>query len=169
MSVVLFSCVLIHLIVSPDALSSDKDKQIVGWIENVTIVPDNLKIKAKLDTGARNSSLNAFNPTEFKRGGEAFVRFDLTNWKGRTETIEAKVIRTAKIKQHDSGPELRPVIRLGICLEKIYKEVEVNLVNRSNFNYQLLIGRSYLKGDFLIDPSKTFTVKTDCTKVLSNE
>jgi hypothetical protein len=151
------------------AQSSGKDKLVVGWIENVTILPENLKLKAKLDTGARNSSLNAVNIIEFKRGGDTFVRFDIINSKGRPGTIEAKVIRMAKIKVHNSEPARRPVIRIGICLEKVYKEVEINLVNRSNFNYQLLIGRSYLKGAFVVDPSKTFTIKTDCRKVLPNE
>ena len=167
--VVLFSLIPFHLIGILHAQPSEKEKQIVGWVEHVTIHPENIKIKAKLDTGARNSSLNAVNIVEFKRGGDTYVRFDLTNWKGRTESIEAKVIRIAKIKKHKSKPELRPAIRIGICLGKIYKEVEVNLVNRSKFNYQMLIGRSFLKGAFVIDPAKTFTVKTDCQKDLLNE
>ena len=167
--IVLFSLIPLYLTGISHAQSSGKGRKIVGWIEYVTILPENLKIKAKLDTGAKNSSLNAVNIVEFKRGGEAFLRFDLSNWQGRTETFETKVIRMAKIKQHNSEPELRPVIRIGICLGKVYKEVEVNLVNRSNFNYQLLIGRSFLKGEFAIDPSKTFTIKTDCRKVLLNE
>jgi hypothetical protein len=145
------------------------EKQIVGWVEYVNIYPGNIKIKAKLDTGARNSSLNALNVAEFNRGEEIFVRFDLTNWKGRTETIEAKVIRMVKIKRHNSEPDHRPVIRLGVCLGKVYKEVEVNLVNRSNFIYQLLIGRSFIKGEFAVDPAKTFTIKSDCRKVQLDE
>jgi hypothetical protein len=167
--IVLFSFILIHIAGGFAASSSEKGKQIVGWIEYVTILPENLTIKAKLDTGARNSSLNAVRIVEFKRGDDPFVRFDLTNWQGRSETVEAKVVRITKIKQHNSDPELRPVIRLGICLHKICKEVEVNLVNRSNFNYQLLIGRSYLKGDFVVDPSKTFTIKTGAAKALPDE
>ena len=168
-SIILFSLLAFNLTGVLHAQTSGKEKQIVGWVEHVTILPENLKIKAKLDTGARNSSLNAINMAEFKRDEDTYVRFDLTNWKGRTETIEAKVIRIAKIKKHNSAPQLRPVIRIGICLKKIYKEVEVNLVNRSNFKYQMLIGRSFLKGDFVIDSSRTYTVKTDCTKDQLNE
>ena len=167
--ILLFSHVLFQSGGILHAQTIEKDIYIVGWIEHVTLLPANLKIKAKLDTGARNSSLNAVNIVEFKRGGDIFVRFDLTNWKGRKETIEAPVIRMAKIKQHNSEPELRPVVRITICLGPVSKEVEVNLVNRSNFNYQLLIGRSFLKGNFAVDPSKTFTVKTGCQKVLQNE
>lgn len=167
--IILIFFMAFHLTGIQHAQTSGTDKHIVGWIEHVTLLPENMKIKAKLDTGARNSSLNAVNIVEFKRGAEAFVRFDLTNWKGRTETIETRVVRIAKIKQHNSRPERRPVIRSRICLGSVSKEVEINLVNRSNFNYQILVGRSFLKGHFAVDPASTFTIKTDCRKVRRDE
>jgi hypothetical protein len=139
-----------------------KDLQMAGWVENVSIFPGNLKIKAKLDTGARNSSLNAKSIEEFERDGENWIRFKLKNWKGRTESIEARLIRTAIIKQHGIESARRLVIRLGICLGNVYKEVEVNLEDRSKFNYQMLIGRSYLKNSFAVDSSATFTVEPNC-------
>jgi hypothetical protein len=140
----------------------DKGMQVVGWVENVSIFPGNFKIKAKLDTGARHSSLNAADIHEFDRGGEKWVRFSLKNWKGRTENFEAKVLRMATIKQHDKQSVMRPVIRLGICLGSVYKEVEVNLEDRRKFNYQMLIGRSFLKKSFLVDASVTFTLQPSC-------
>ncbi len=140
-------------------------KQIVGWIEIVSIYPGNMKIKAKLDTGARNSSLNAKKLIEFERNGERWVRFDLTNWKGRIETFEAKVSRTAKIKQLGQEADSRQVIKLGICIGGTYKEVEVNLEDRSGFNYQMLVGRSFLKGSFIVDPELSFTIKPNCQGV----
>lgn len=138
------------------------EKQVVGWVEHVTIYPGSLKIKAKLDTGAKNSSLNAASMQEIQRNGESWIRFHVTNWKGRIQSFEQKVVRTAQIKEHKGKSQERNVLRIGICLGNIFKEVEVNLVDRSNFNYQLLIGRSFLKNSFIIDPSKTFTVKPDC-------
>jgi len=139
-----------------------KNLPVAGWVENVSIFPGNLKIKAKLDTGAKHSSLNAKHIEEFDRKGEKWVRFKLKNWKGRTENIEAIIIRTATIKQHETESVTRPVIRLGICLGNVYKEVEVNLQDRSKFNYQMLIGRSYLRKSILVDSSVTFTVEPDC-------
>ena len=141
---------------------SNKDLLVAGWVENVSIFPGGLKIKAKLDTGARNSSLNAKHIEEFERDGEKWVRFDLKNWKGRTASFETKVIRMATIKQHETESATRPVIRLGICLANVYKEVEVNLEDRSKFNYQMLIGRSYLRNSILVDSSATFKVQPDC-------
>jgi hypothetical protein len=143
------------------ALSND-GMRVAGWIENVSIFPGNFKIKAKLDTGAKNSSLNAKHIEEFERDGDKWVRFTLKNWKERTESFEARVIRTATIKQHETQPVKRPVILLGICLGNGYKEVEVNLQDRSKFNYQMLIGRSYLRNLILVDSSATFTVQPNC-------
>jgi hypothetical protein len=142
-----------------------EEKRIVGWIESVSIYPGNLKIKAKLDTGARNSSLNARNLEQFKRNGDAWVRFEVLNFKNRLEIFEAKVNRIAKIKQIGQEADRRPVIKLGICLGNRYKEVDVNLEDRSGFNYQMLIGRSFLKGSFIVDPERTFTIKPDCQRV----
>jgi hypothetical protein len=141
------------------------EKRIVGWVEIVSIYPGNLKIKAKLDTGARNSSLNAKDLEQFQRDGQTWVRFNLLNFKNRVETFEAKVIRTAKIKQIGQEADKREVIKLGICVGNTYKEVEVNLEDRSGFNYQMLIGRSYLRESFIIDPELGFTLKPDCRGV----
>ena len=141
------------------------EKLIVGWVETVSIYPGNLKIKAKVDTGAKNSSLNAKNLEQFKRDGETWVRFDLRNFKNRVQAYEAQVVRTAKIKQLGQEADSRLVIKLGICIGNIYKEVEVNLEDRSGFNYQMLIGRSFLKGSFIVDPGISFTIKPNCRGV----
>jgi hypothetical protein len=155
---------IVSIIVGLPGFAFPEAKHIVGWVETVSIYPRNMKIKAKLDTGAKNSSLNAKNLRQFKREGDTWVRFDLRNFKGRMETIEARVIRTAKIKQLGQEADSRPVIKLGICIGNNYKEAEVNLEDRRGFNYQMLIGRSYLKGEFIIDPGLTFTVKPNCRK-----
>ena len=147
-------------------------KEIVGRIERVRICPGGIILRAKLDTGARNSSLNAPNIEEFEKNGEKWVRFQLTNKLGQESTIERKIVRIAKIKQHGRKSEHRPVIRLGICLGKSCREVEVNLEDRRKFNYPLLIGRSYMKGYLIIDPDLKYTVlpacKDDCKEILKN-
>lgn len=139
-----------------------EERQTVGWVEKAIVFPGNLQLKVKLDTGALNSSLNASQIEEFVRNDEKWVRFSVTNWQNLTATLEKKLIRTARIKEHDRASNQRPVIQLGICLANVFKEVEVNLVDRSNFKYQMLIGRSFLQGSFVIDPARTFTVKPQC-------
>ena len=151
--------VIFLVFVSPGAAQG---KQVVGWLEKVCIYPGNLIINAKIDTGARNSSLNASNITEFTRNGEQWIRFTVTNRHGKKATIEQKIYRIVKIKGHDGKPQLRLAIILGISLGSFHKEVEVNLADRSDFNYQMLIGRSFLHGNMIVDPSIKYTTKPIC-------
>jgi len=142
------------------------EKQVVGWLEKVCIYPGNLIINAKLDTGARNSSLNVSHITEFVRNGKQWVRFNVTDRYGNTATIEKKIHRTVKIKDHDGKPQLRLAVLLCISLGSFHKEVEVNLADRSYFNYQMLIGRSFLAGNVIVDSSIKYTTKPICKSVL---
>ena len=156
----LFCLVLMAAI--PAALKAEA-KQIVGWIEKAKIFPGGLALTAKLDTGADNSSLDASQVTEFERDGETWVRFQVINDDGRTATLERKLVRTAAIKRHRGARQQRPVVRLGICVGNFYRETEVNLVDRTRFKYQLLVGRSFMQGQLVVDPAAAFTVAPRCT------
>ena len=68
--------VFVPILTAPAAA---REKQIVGWIEEARVYPGGLLIHAKLDTGARHSSLNVRSVTDFKRNGKKWVRFDVTN------------------------------------------------------------------------------------------
>ncbi len=138
------------------------DKMIAGWLEMVRIYPGNLNVKAKLDSGAKTSSLNAAAIEEFERDAEKWVRFQVSDHKGKIIILEKKISRIAKIKLRNKRLQKRPVIILGICLGEIYKEVEVNLVDRSYFNYQMLLGRSFLAGALLVDSASKYTTKPAC-------
>jgi hypothetical protein len=142
---------------------------VAGWIEKVKIYPGALVVKAKLDTGARNSSLNAKIVEQFGQDGKTWIRFEVYDHRGRKVTFEKKIHRIAKIKLRSRKIQERPVVKLGICLGQIYKEVEINLVDRSYFNYQMLLGRNFLAGAFLVDSGTTFNTKPDCQKDAGHE
>jgi hypothetical protein len=72
------------------------------------------------------------------------------------------LLRTATIKRHYLKSQQRPVIKLGLCLGTIYKETEVNLVDRSGFQYRMLLGRKFMEGEVIIDPSAKYTVEPEC-------
>jgi hypothetical protein len=138
------------------------EKKVVGWIEKVRISPGNFIVHAKLDSGAEYSSLDAANLTEFERNGKPWVRFDLTEREGQKITIERPLLRWAPIKRHNQEPQRRPVIKLGVCLGNIYQETEVNLINRKNYQYRMLIGRKFMEGAVIIDPAAKYTVEPEC-------
>ena len=138
-------------------------REVVGWLESATINSAGLKVVAKLDTGAKTTSLGYSTIHFFQRDGRQWVRVSVTDKKQKTVVLEKKVIRTVVIKQHGGkAPQQRPVIMLGICLHTLYKEVEVDLMDRAGFNYTLLLGRNYLAPDFAVDPASKFTQKPNC-------
>ncbi len=137
-------------------------KRVSGYVETVRIRPGELSLNARIDTGAEHSSLNAKSVESFTRDGKPRVRFSLTDSADRSAVIEAAVQRVARVRRHGGGIQERPVILLGICLGAVFKTVEVNLVDRSGFDYQMLVGRSFLGADFLVDPSQRFLLQPQC-------
>lgn len=135
-----------------------------GWVEKAVILPHQLILNAKLDTGARTSSLNAADHEIFMRDGEDWARIIVTNRDNESVTIEAPVVRQSRIKRHFGERQSRPVILLDLCIGSARKKAEVNLVDRSGMNYQLLIGRSFLKDALLIDSGATYVLSPDCSR-----
>lgn len=138
-------------------------KDIFGWIERVTITEMSRGMKAKLDTGADTSSMHAENIERFKRGDIPMVRFDIVDPDtGELTRLERPLARYVRIREHDGSFQRRPVVWLWLCLGTHRKRVEVNLVDRSQFNYQLLLGRAALQGHAVIDPDLSFTTRPAC-------
>jgi len=163
-STILLCLILTFYAIGPaaTAIGVSKAKQIVGRAEIVKICPEGILFRAKLDTGADNSSLDASNITEFERDGKKWVRFKVVNFRGQKRTFEKRLIRYAKIKRKRQAPVERPVVRLSICVGKHFKEVEFNLADRTGFSYKMLIGCSFMDGVCIVDPGKKFTSKPEC-------
>ena len=154
-----FCLSLIFISVFSPAVSA---KEVLGWVETVKISAGNTLIKAKVDTGADSSSLHCECITPYDRNGESWVKFTVTDVEGDMTSYEKKILRTVKVKRHFGDVQKRYVVRMGICIGSQYGETDVSLVDRSGFNYDLLIGRKYLKDKFIVDPAKTFTASPHC-------
>jgi hypothetical protein len=138
------------------------EKATVGWVEKVRIHPGNILVEARIDTGAELSSLHCDCITPLERNGEKWVSFVIENSDGRPVLMEQKVVRMAKITRHFGEIQERPVVKLGVCLGKTYKEAEVTVVDRSGLTYPMLIGRDFLQGHFFVDPSVSYKTTPQC-------
>jgi hypothetical protein len=139
--------------------------QVAGWIETVRVYPGGVTVAAKLDTGAKLTSLHCECIRSFTRNGERWVNVKLEGADGTVVDIERRVIRLTEIKRHYGKPQQRFVISLGVCLKHVYKEVQVSVVDRAGFDYPMLIGRNFLAGSFLIDSGATHTSEPNCRDV----
>jgi hypothetical protein len=146
----------------PDA--HPKERVVMGWLESVFIKPWNRRVTAKLDTGAKISSLHADKLEHFTRNGDPWVRFSLVDIEERKQSpvlVEKALVRTAYIKSHQRQPSKRDVVMMTVCKNGRDYEAEFNLVDRSNFNYPVLLGRSLLKELALVDADATFLFKAE--------
>jgi hypothetical protein len=152
---------LLCLLLLP-GLSLAADKTVYGLNEYAQLHNLGLQVPAKLDTGSKTASLSARDIDRFKRDGEPWVRFYLAIDDAHANPIERPLARISKIKRRagDYDPEeektytARPVVELEICMGQALRKIEVNLTDRSAFQYPLLIGSEALKRfSALVDPS----------------
>jgi hypothetical protein len=75
-------------------------------------------LKAKVDTGARTSSLHAFDLEWFDHDGEPWVRFEVHPWQRSTAdavVAEAPVVSTRDIRSSSGDLDHRPVVRTTVA------------------------------------------------------
>lgn len=147
-----------------------REKAVMGWLESIYLKPWNKRLTAKLDTGAKTSSLHSDKIERFSKGGEAWVRFTLGDMDDGDEkpiVVERPLVRTAYIKSHQREVSKRDVVSLTVCKNGKDYSAEFNLVDRSKFNYPVLLGRSFLKDIALVDPDSTFLFKGETDPCLA--
>lgn len=135
---------------------------VVGRVEYVLVRREGsanppMKLKARIDTGAGITSLHAHELVEFERDGEPWVRFGLL--KPRTDKpvfFERPVREYANIKQQDSSTERRPVVRMSLTIGDVEESVDVTLTDRSDYVYQVLVGRNLLRDRAIVDVRRKF-------------
>lgn len=156
------------LSLSARADSNTTAKPVLGWLEFVRVADVDLKLDAKLDTGAKTSSIHAEiidapNREDFVSDEEQSILFRLINEKGESRDVKAPIARWAAIKTKKGGVLHRPVVDMTFCLGGNLVTGEVTLANRGNFNYETLIGRNMLEdADILVDASRIYTNRPNC-------
>jgi hypothetical protein len=131
---------------------------IVGWREWVSLPGIGVPwVKAKLDTGARSSSLHAFDIEELDGG--ARVRFRVRPWQRSREDIvevECPVYDRRSVRSSSGHSENRIVVLLDVELFGRTVTAETTLSDRDQMGFRMLIGRQALRNGFLVDSRRSF-------------
>lgn len=146
---------------------------VVGWKEYLSLPELGIRrLKAKVDTGARTSSLHveAFTSLETLPDGTELAEVTIGPDRRRPEhKITARVAVIGRVRVTDSGghTEVRPVIQTEIVLGTVRKRVRVTLTNRSGMLFRMILGRKALEGDFLVDASRKYLMRRSRKKPTS--
>jgi hypothetical protein len=116
-------------------------------------------IKAKLDTGARTSSLHAFDVDEVQEGETAMVRFGIHPWQDTGEdavVVELPIHDRRHVRSSSGHTEERIVVLMEVVLRGRAVTAEVTLTNRDEMGFRMLIGREALRQGFIVDAARSF-------------
>ncbi|MGH9676663.1 MAG: ATP-dependent zinc protease family protein [Candidatus Acidiferrum sp.] len=127
----------------------------IGWKEYITFPEWGVPlVKAKIDTGARTSALDAKRCELIHRSTGLLARLELSLIRRHPETVlvvELPVIRLVVVASSNGDRQERPVIETTICLGPITKRLELTVTDRSPMLMPVLLGRSALAGTFIVD------------------
>ncbi len=138
-----------------------KSKLIIGWHEWCALPDLQLPgINAKIDTGAKTSSLHAYKIKPFSQNGETWVKFRVHPVQRRRYPeieCEAQVVDQRVVTSSNGTKETRYVIKTTLILGAHKFLTEITLSNRDEMGYRMLIGRQSLSQRFVVDPSLSHT------------
>ena len=117
--------------------------------------------RAKVDTGARTSALHVEDVEELPRDR---LRFKVVTGRKppfRRRTVMARLVKTARVKSSNGHYSTRYFVRTRIAIGDRRKDIELSLVSREKMVYRMLLGRTALAGDFVVDVSRRYIQSAD--------
>ena len=132
---------------------------VVGWRELVALPGLAIgPLRAKIDTGARSSSLHVDEQWRFVERGAPWVGFRLRPRRRSPGICEAVAPIHDEREVADSGGRRtrRVFVLTPLRLARQERLVEINLTDRGGMLFPLLVGRTALQGAFTVDPSRSF-------------
>lgn len=135
---------------------------ILGWREWVGLPALAIgAIRAKLDTGARSSALHVDGAEEFIEQGAPWIRFAIdpvARRKRRKKWFSAPIVDKREVTDSSGHRSLRPFIRTPLLIADQRFDIEINLTNRREMLFPMLLGRTALVGRILVDPALSYVL-----------
>ncbi len=146
-------------IVKKEKVQAPSQLVLIGETEYITFKPDNIRMAARIDTGATTSSIGASAVKEFERDGKKWVKFTVSDPQTKKSMqFSRPVIRTIEVKRHGMSSQNRLVVSLPISMGPIEQKTEFSLADRSNFKFPVLLGRSFLSGVAVVDVNREYVL-----------
>jgi hypothetical protein len=138
----------------------EAERPVIGWREWVALPALlDVPIKAKIDSGARTSSIHSFGTRRFSDAGTPMVEFILHPLQRRSdpEYVCTAPIRDERwVRSSNGEQELRIVVETDARLGATTWPIELTLATRDVMGFRMLLGREAVRGRFLIDPARSF-------------
>lgn len=130
----------------------------MGWRELVALPELGLAaVPAKIDTGARTSSLHATVLDRFERDGTDYVRFAVDFGRQHVRQVcEAIQVDRRGITSSNGETQMRLIVKTPMRIGAVEFRAEISLADRSDMQFPLLIGRTALRRRFVVDSGSSW-------------
>ena len=159
-----------------EAKNDQRPPETLGYVEWVVMQDTSLRLKARLDTGAKTSSLHAVNVEPFEKDGAEWVSFQIPLGDHEDQPTEGEldhedvileferpVERTVLIKRKGAPSQKRYVVMMDFCIAGTTHTTQFSLTDRGKFSYPALLGRRFMRDDnILIDSADAFMAEKEC-------
>lgn len=133
---------------------------VIGWREWVALPELGIeRIKVKVDTGARSSSLHAYDLERYQEEGRTMVRFNVHPIQRNaraTVSTRAELVDRRSVRSSSGAETLRPVILTEVAFLDQRWSIELTLTRRDEMGFRMLLGRQAVRGRFLVDPGRSY-------------
>jgi hypothetical protein len=146
-------------------MAGPEDRLVTGWKEYLDLPGLGLfRLKAKVDTGARTSTLHVSALTLLERlpDGTEWVELTLAPDRRRPDrrvVTRARVLRRIRVVDSGGHPEVRPLIETEMVLGPVRKKILLTLTDRSGMLFRMIVGRKALEGDFRVDVAGKYLLR----------
>ena len=135
---------------------------VLGWREWVSLPELGIaRVKCKVDTGARTSTLPAYYVEKLVEEGRERVRFGLHPLQRRTNVsidCVADVFDERVVSDSGGHRERRFIIKTLLQLGTHRWPIELTLTDRDTMRFRMLLGRTAMTGRYVVDPSRSYLV-----------
>ena len=134
--------------------------QILGWREWLALPKFGIAaIRAKIDSGARSSALHVEELETYMKDGVEWVSFTVRTAVGdELRSCRSKVVDRRPVTDSGGHVTERVFIRTELQVAGVSHRIEINLTNRKNMLFPMLLGRTAMAGRFLVDPERSFVL-----------
>ncbi len=139
---------------------------ILGSEEWVYVPAIDETFKARVDTGATTSSMNAIDIVPFERDGKDWVQFKIDLGNKESREFKVPVERWASVKQSSSDTiTKRAVVAAYIQIGDYREKTEFTLAERAHMAFPMLLGRSFFRDIAVVDVSRKYIQDTPSKKL----
>jgi hypothetical protein len=137
---------------------------VIGWKEYLDLPEWGLsRVKVKIDTGARTTALGVSVMRMIEEApGRTLAELELRLYRKHPDavtTVRVPVLEQVEVRNTSGHFELRPLIGMLIRLGPVTKRVRVTVADRSHMLFPIILGRTALAGDFLIDVGRKYLLR----------